>query len=515
MHHNRLFAAAAACVLAAGLHVSAQRISREPPAAYDAVVDREPRAKPLLPAVGAAGSMVFDPMFASQMWRITDRDTRPGAPDRSYRTPSGTHQNAWSASGSYFYVVSNDGTVIPYSFDAIAQRARRIESAGTGEGGLVLQFYVEPHFSYVDDGVIFGSVNTPGSTLRTIDAFDFSTRKYTRLVDLDEVVPGLSGTYVGGIGSSGGPAERLLTFFGGASQDRHHYVLVFDRAAPDRQRLLDTRASTLDGAPTGLPLGFALHHAFIDRSGRFVMLYPTAADRAAPRGAAPAYVWDLANDSCTELGSTSARSNGHDAYGYGTMVNQDCCTTTTWDAAQWQIRDLSRPLTTRDLILPVLSPAEVYLADHPSWNNARPDRLVPYVTALYRYGANTAGWRAWDDEIVAVQTDTTAERGATVWRIAHHRSDVANDSDPSRIYFWYTPRPSVSPDGRWVLFTSNWEKTLGKDATGEPGGGFRQDVFLVALKEAADGDVSAGTVVPHGARVRRSPATGTSKRRGR
>ena len=47
------------------------------------------------------------------------------------------------------------------------------------------------------------------------------------------------------------------------------------------------------------------------------------------------------------------------------------------------------------------------------------------------------------------------------------------------------PRPNVSPDGRWVLFTSNWEKTLGTDPTGEPGAGARQDVFLVELKPAA------------------------------
>lgn len=66
-----------------------------------------------------------------------------------------------------------------------------------------------------------------------------------------------------------------------------------------------------------------------------------------------------------------------------------------------------------------------------------------------------------------------------MWRLAHHRSGVANDVDPSRIYFWYTPRPYVSPDGRWVLLTSNWEKTLGADTAPEAGGGFRQDVFLL------------------------------------
>jgi len=34
----------------------------------------------------------------------------------------------------------------------------------------------------------------------------------------------------------------------------------------------------------------------------------------------------------------------------------------------------------------------------------------------------------------------------------------------------------VSPDGRWVLFTSNWDKTLGPDSAE---GTARQDVFVV------------------------------------
>src|SRR4029079_10284326 len=122
---------------------------------------------------------------------------------------------------------------------------------------------------------------------------------------------------------------------------------------------------------------------------------------------------------------------------------------------------LSAPLGTRDLVQPVITPKEVLLADHPTWNNAQPDRLVPFISALYRYGANDVAWRPWDDEIVAIQTDVPADAGAEVWRLAQHRSDVRNDNDAAQFSFWYTPRPNVSSDGRWVLFTTNWEKTLG------------------------------------------------------
>lgn len=475
--------------LAAAGAVAAQDLQSSAPAAYQAVTDHGPRAKPSLPAIGAAGFAFADPVFGTVVSRLTDARTRPGQLDRSYRTPSGTHQNAWSADARYFYVVSTDGTVVPFAFDRDLGRATRINATPGGEGGLVVRFYIEPTFSYVTPGVMLGSYSGAGASLRTIDQFDFGSGAYARLIDLDTLAPGLSGTYVGGVMASAGATERVIAFFGGTSQDRHRYLVVFDRANPSNRRLLDTRASTLDGRSTATRLDFNLHAAAIDRSGRYVTLYPSGADRSAPRNAAPNYLWDTASDAFTELPSTTALSNGHDAYGYGVRVNQDCCSSTTWDAAQWQLRALSAPLVTRDVITPVLTPKSVFLADHPSWHNASPDRFVPYISGLYRYGANTTGWRAWDDEIVAVQTDLEGNTGAQVWRLAHHRSDVQDDGDPGRMSFWYTPRPNVSPDGRWVLFTSNWEKTLGADVGGDSGGRARQDVFLLALK-AADGGES-------------------------
>ncbi|HWK11502.1 MAG TPA: Ig domain-containing protein [Vicinamibacterales bacterium] len=489
------FAIATAAGLAAALGHAPRDVRAQnsgAPSAYDAVTDRGPRAKPTLVKVGGAGFSFNDPVFGTRMWRVTDRSTRPGFPDRSFRTPSGTHQNAWGADDRHFYVTTNDGTIIPFAFDPSTGSASRIDPSRDGEGGLTLKFYLEPQFSFVDPNIVYGTSNTSGSNLHTVDAFDFNTGRYSTLLDLETVVPAstLKDTYVGVIGSSSGPVEKLLAMFGGASQDRHHYVVVFDRANPKNRRLLDTSASTLDGKRTPAALDFTLHHAFIDRSGRFVLLYPSGADRQGARQAPPLVVWDLSDDSLTSLPLDAAHAGGHDAYSFGFAVNQDCCTATTYDAAQWQLRALSTPMSTRDLVQPVIAPKEVQLADHPSWNNAQPDRLVPFISGLYRYGVNDAEWRPFDDEIIAVQTDVAPDRGADIWRFAHHRSDVRNDNDASQFSFWYTPRPNVSPDGRWVLFTSNWEKTLGTDPVGSPGERARQDVFLLQLR--GSDDTSAG-----------------------
>lgn len=447
------------------------------PPAYNAVTDRGARTEPALVKLGNAGFSFNDPAFGTRIWRVTDRLTRSDAPDRSFRTPSATHQSEWSADGTYFYVVSNGGTIIPFSFDPNSGQFSRLAT---------LRFYIEPQFSYVDNARIYGSVTGAGASLRTIDQYDFSTGSYTRLLDLDTLVTGLQGTFVGGIASSAGTSERIVAFFGGTQQDKHRYVVVFDRANPERRRLLDTVGSRLDGYRLKTALGFNLHHAAIDRSGRYVALYPTAVDLAAPRKAAQLYLWDTLTDVITPMPETAALSSGHDAFGYGVAINKDCCRgKTPWDPAQWQIRSLDAPLVSRDLIQPMLPGKEVTLSDHPTWNNARLDRLVPFVSATYRYGTDKPEWRAWDNEIVAIQTDI-GDRGAEVWRLAHHRSDVANDDDPSGISFWYTPRPNVSRDGRWVLFTSNWEKTLGTDPQGTAGEKARQDVFLMRLPAVAD-----------------------------
>jgi hypothetical protein len=463
------------------------------PTSYDAISDRVVRAKPTTDAPASAGGIVNDLAFGSRILRATDANVRPSALGRSYRSPSGSHQNAWNTSGKYFYVVSTDGTIVPFSFDPATMQAARVQPTATGNGGLTLKFFGEPQFSFVSESIIFGIYTGSGSNLRTISSFDFNTGAYSSILDLDTVVSGLAGTYVGGISSSAGATERVNVFFGGTSQDQHYYALVLDRANPASRKVVNTVASTVDGVATNIPLNFKLHHSFIDKSGRYVMLYPTSVDRAAPRNAAPAYIWDLTTDQFTAM---TVRPMGHDALGYGYYTNQDCCTSTTWDAVQWQIRSLSALSTTRDLINPVLTPKEVSLADHQSWTNAQSSALVPVISGTFRYGNNTTAWRALDDEIVAIQTEVpVAGASATVWRFAHHRSNVANDNDPSRVYFWYEPRPIVSQDGRWALFTSNWDKTLGTDPSGEVGGTYRQDAFIVELK-ATGTPITPPTVTP-------------------
>ena len=356
------------------------------------------------------------------MLRVTDGQTRPGLTGRSCRVPSNAHLAAWNASSTAFFVVSNDGTAIPRirrrHDDRVADAAvrdghRRPRSASTSS-----------QFSLNNPNVIFGAIAR--SNNRTIAQYDFQAGAYTTVVDLDSLFGGLTNTYIGGLMTGGTTAEKLMTFFGGASQDQHTYVMWTPVGSLSARKVMDTRNSTVNGVATATTLNFRIHSAQIDKSGRFVLITPSSADLGAPRNAAQVYIWDTDNDSVTAV-TSNMLAGGHDAAGYGVWINQDCCTSSTWDAAQWQFRDLTNVHQTSDLISPVLASKEIYLADHTTWNNAAVN-AVP-VSSTYRYGNNTAPWRAWDDRIIG--TDDERHRRHRV-ALCHHRSNIGSEADPTQ-----------------------------------------------------------------------------------
>lgn len=392
------------------------------------LTDRDPHAKAALP-VAQTGRKFTDTVFGSTLVRATD-ETMGG---QSWRVASNAHLNVFNSDSSKFYVVGNGG-VRTFAVDG-AMNITPLTNAPYSQ--------TEPTFSRVSPDTLY-VVYTANT--RTIGRYSFVTNITTPVIDLDTLGLALDNprTYIGGVVNGGNP-ETLAAFFGGQGQDAHHYVWVRNAQG---DHLLNTATR-----------GYNLHAIAVDQSGRFVMLYPT---NATPY---QSVVWDLSTNTLTPV---TVAPFGHDALGMGEMVNMDVASG-PWDAAQWTKRSLLLPATVANLIAPVLLPKEVYLADHTSWNGGR------LISSTYRFGANDTPWRAWDDEIIELPV-----AGGEVKRHAHHRSIVADDANPVSPYFWYQPIANLAPNGRFVAFTTNWEKTLGAD----PGdaGHKREDVFLLELR---------------------------------
>jgi hypothetical protein len=122
-----------------------------------------------------------------------------------------------------------------------------------------------------------------------------------------------------------------------------------------------------------------------------------------------------------------------------------------------------------DLVVPPETPPHWGIQKHFSWINDDPADGVPVCASAYSYDAYGKIDRAWDGEIICIETDGLA---STIWRFAHHRAS----SDPE--YFLSQPLGNVSQDGRFFMFTSDWDYQLGTLSDGSP----RPDAWIVELR---------------------------------
>jgi len=420
-----------------------------PPMTYDAICDRSVYPYPRLTSLGEAGFQFTDPTFGSRMLRVTDGRTRPDTIGRAWFSPSSAETTAWNTNSTKFYVVGGGGEQLPFDFDPTTMKASRIGKGRSGDGGLVLSFGGEPTFSFADPDVLYGG---NGSRLMS---YRLSTRAQTTLHDVHSCLPGarIHGLTVSGTKDDG----RLLVYVGGEVQDRDTTVYVFDRTLGCRW--INTQTGQVGGAwgPTGAytgDKGLVLHNARISKGGRWARLITS-------NGGAGEYFWDIESLMLTPCPDRGAPNfcNGHAAMGFTKAINQR----QLGDAMDFAIRPMATPTSSTafpGLISPLLTTPPRWGNDtHPSWNNVQADEKQPVCMEVYH--TDNAVLRAWDGEIICVRTDGAA---STVWRFAHHRSRVAS--------FWDQPRANVSQDGRFVLFTSNWEGAVGAG---------RQDAFIVQL----------------------------------
>jgi len=88
------------------------------------------------------------------------------------------------------------------------------------------------------------------------------------------------------------------------------------------------------------------------------------------------------------------------------------------------------------------------------------------VCLVTTYDSETGGWSALEGELFLQYTD------GSVLRLAHHRSSSCG--------YWVQPRASISRDGRYVVFASDWGQETGTDGCGGDDLG-RGDPYIIAL----------------------------------
>jgi hypothetical protein len=404
------------------------------------------------PAIGPAGSIISDPNFGSRILRVTDGRSDPKQAGRPLFTPSSAEQNPWNKDSTMFYVTTSGGSILLYHFDPATMTARQDRAANLNLGG-------EPQFSFRDAKLLYGI--SPRE--RVFKQYDTSSGHMADVNDPSKCVKLASGDLGGDITVSADDNRFTTTL--GPQQDKYYMVYVYDRV--QGCRWYNTQTGEIDGqwGPKGtisLPDRFSMHNARMSKSGKFVYL--------ARGGGGIGHNWVVWELDSMNISVCSQGCKGHHVLGYSHIIGSSGM---VHPMDVW-----SRPLNHLEASAPVingLQPAKGFWFDsHFSWNNVDPNDSMPVCFSTYRPtnpdtpGAAPLVTGPWENEIDCAETDGKASR---VWRFAHTFSSARNG-------FWSTPRGNVSQDGRFFMFTSDWEDQLGKT----PNDKFRTDVFVVELR---------------------------------
>ena len=205
-----------------------------------------PVSGPGSPGFGPAGTIFQDPTFGSNIVRVTDGNTQPQVVSGSFYTNSAAYQNVWANDDRAFILLNDWGPVL-FSFDPVNFKATSL--GWLGLAGAIFGFQ-NPHVAY----------GIAGSDGRTITSYDYTTRVYTPILDLNSVISFQQ--YVGAFSISYDDDHFAVAF--GGEQDTHPYVLFYQRST-GIQHLLDLSHSTIDGQPTNIRQNHSAHMAAITR----------------------------------------------------------------------------------------------------------------------------------------------------------------------------------------------------------------------------------------------------------
>ena len=408
------------------------------------------------------GVIFQDPDFHSQMLRVTDDSTNFKRPGTFLRTAGNGETNMWSRDSKKFYVVGSGGWRYAFGFDPTNMKVTSLPGAQPGQG-LLLPLR-SATFSYLNPDLIYG---TTSKNPLAVTSYRFSNAVSSALIDTTTCGTNPALASAPGVVSdddltTSANDSRFSISEGGPRAGAHMFVIVYDKTLGCRWYNTETgemggqwgslgNASTTDRFP--------IRHSYLSKNGRYVRILVDY------KGF---YVWDVATlnvTPCYYHGMRALECNGYGAIGYSSFVNGPA----VLGAMQVAKRPLSNLARITQLVYPIPSPGEFEYPLHFTWNNDVAGDTTPVCGSNYNYEGETSIDRPYAGEIFCIETDGLA---LTVWRFAHNRATWIYP------YFNTQPSGSISRDGRWFLFTSDWDAQLGTGADGMP----RSDVYIVKLQ---------------------------------
>jgi hypothetical protein len=433
--------------------VSAQSRQPYPNANTDQLIHQEtPMAVP-------TKNVVFtDPDFGESMVRATDSTTNFKLPGTYLRTSGTGETNEWSSDNSKFYVIGKGGQNLAFAFNPTTMAISSLPKAGAGQG-LLLPLRSGASFSFVDPDLIYGTAE-PNTLI--ITSYRFSTGVSTPVIDTrtcgvqpplgnsvvsdDDVTPSLNDS-------------RVSISEGGTQSGNHMFVVVYDKKLGCRW--YNTQTAQIGGqwgtnGTATVTTPYLIRHAYLSRSGNYVVILVDWFGW---------YVWDLTTLTVTAcpVHDKVNECAGYMTLGYNSLINGPAIT----GDMQVAMRPLSNIAQIAQLVSPVLY--DWGQEQQFAWSNVNVNDNTPVCGTMHSYDGDTEITQPYAGEIFCIETDGLA---STVWRFAHNRSVYISP------YFQTQPLGTVSMDGRFLLFTSDWDAQLGNGVDGQP----LSDAFIVKLE---------------------------------
>lgn len=400
-----------------------------------------------------------DPDFGSLIVRVTDQSTNSGIKGGFLRTEGSGQRVTWSSDTKKFYIVAEGGQALAFGFDPRTMQIRTLPGGVAGKG-LVLPLQTGASFSWVDPDLIYGpSFKTP----LTISSYRFSTGQLSTVIDTTScgTRPALSLSARSDYNTSvSGNDARFAITEGGRVTGQHMFMIIYDRNLGCRW--YNTQTGQIGGqwGPVGKVsiTGFLTTHAKLSKDGHYVEFNGTGNGRV---------FWhvDTLNVTVCPL-HTQLLCGNYGATGTSHFLNS----LGAIDEMNTGIRPLNNLAQIHQLVLPLPVPHQFGQQIHFSWVNVDPLDTAPVCGTTYLYKEDySVMTRPFEDEVFCIETDLVA---STVWRFAHTRANVELGNFASQ------PIGTVSQDGRFYMFTSNWDEQVGTESNGLP----RSDVWIVKLR---------------------------------
>jgi hypothetical protein len=448
-------------MLMAALILATNNVSAQSPQPYPhAVTDRLIHLEtPMLPP--PANTLFTDPDFGSLMIRATDATTNFKLPGTFLRTEGSGEANMWSMDTRKFYVIGKGGQVFVFGFDPSTVAISSLLNARPGRGFL-LPLRPGASFSFVDPDLIYGTTSHGQLTIAT---YRFSTAVSSPVIDTRTcgTQPALGfGTSVVSDDDVSLSANdgRISISEGGPQFGKHMFVIVYDKKQGCRWYNTETGQIGGQWGPSGsatIGASYLIRHAYISRSGNYVRILTNSSAW---------YVWDLATLHVTACVLHSGLGcGGYGVVGYNSYVNGPGII----DDMQVVKRPLSNIAEITQLVWPLPPPHNWGQPQHFTWSNVNANDSAPVCGSTYSYDGDVTITQPFAGEIFCIETDGAA---STVWRFAHNRATWITP------YFNTQPLGSISMDGCFFLFTSDWDAQLGTERDGTP----RSDVWIVKLQ---------------------------------